>query len=69
MSGSEPYIHIPPPPVSKRTLSTERHFFHDLLDDLTLRVEWLEQVIETLSTKNDEGARLAAVRLREFVDA
>jgi hypothetical protein len=53
MSGSEPYIHIPPPPVSKRTLSTERNFFHDLLDDLTLRVEWLEQVIESVP---DSGA-------------
>lgn len=39
---------IPPPPPSRRTLSTERNFFRDLVDDLTLRVEWLEQVIESV---------------------
>ena len=41
------------PPPSKRTLSTERSFFRDLVDDLTLRVEWLEQVIESVP---DSGA-------------
>jgi hypothetical protein len=44
---------IPPPPPSKRTLSTERNFFRDLVEDLTLRVEWLEQVIESVP---DSGA-------------
>jgi sugar/nucleoside kinase (ribokinase family) len=29
----------------------------------------LEQIVEILSTKSDEGAKPAAVRLREFVDA
>jgi hypothetical protein len=29
-------------------LSTERDFFKDLVDDLTLRVEWLEQVIDSV---------------------
>lgn len=43
-----PASDIPPPPASKRTLSTERNFFRDLVDDLTLRVEWLEQVIESV---------------------
>ena len=41
------------PPTSKRTLSTERSFFRDLVEDLTLRVEWLEQVIESVP---DSGA-------------
>ncbi len=46
------------PPPSKRTLSTERNFFRDLVEDLTLRVEWLEQVIESVP---DSGA-LAQLR-------
>ena len=44
---------IPAPPSSKRTLSTETNFFRDLVDDLTLRIEWLEQVIESVP---DSGA-------------
>lgn len=44
---------IPPPPPSKRTLSTERNFFADLVDDLTVRLEWLEQVIASVP---DSGA-------------
>jgi hypothetical protein len=46
---------IPPAPVSKRTMSTERHFFRDLLDDLTVRVEWLEQVIESVPDSEARG--------------
>lgn len=49
---------VPPPPPSKRTLSTERNFFADLVEDLTLRIEWLEQVIESVP---DSGA-LAQLR-------
>lgn len=44
---------IPPPPPSKRTLSTETSFFRDLVDDLALRLDWLEQVIESVP---DSGA-------------
>jgi hypothetical protein len=46
------------PPPSKRTMSTERNFFHDLVDDLALRIEWLEQVIDSVP---DSGA-LAQLR-------
>lgn len=44
---------IPPPPSSRRTLSTERNFFRDLVSDLAVRLEWLEQVIEGVP---DSGA-------------
>ncbi len=44
---------IPPPPSSKRTMSTEHNFFRDLVDDLTVRIEWLEQVIDSVP---DSGA-------------
>jgi len=46
-------IKIPPPPPSKRTMSTETSFFADLVEDLTVRLEWLEQVIESVP---DSGA-------------
>jgi hypothetical protein len=49
---------IPGPPPSKRTMSTERNFFRDLVDDLALRIEWLEQVIDSVP---DSGA-LAQLR-------
>jgi hypothetical protein len=44
---------IAAPPPSKRTLSTERSFFRDLVEDLTVRIEWLEQVLESVP---DSGA-------------
>lgn len=44
---------VPSAPPSKRTLSTERNFFADLVDDLAVRLEWLEQVIESVP---DSGA-------------
>jgi hypothetical protein len=44
---------IPPPPSSRRTPPTETTFFPDLFSDLTLRIEWLEQVIEGVP---DSGA-------------
>ena len=52
MPNSDPR-NIPPPPSSRRTLSTETSFFRDLVDDLTVRIEWLEQVIESVP---DSGA-------------
>jgi hypothetical protein len=36
---------IPPPPPSRRTPPSDGAFFNDLLIDLTVRVEWLEQVV------------------------
>jgi hypothetical protein len=44
---------IPPPPSSRRTPPTEATFYRDLFSDLTLRIEWLEQVIEGVP---DSGA-------------
>lgn len=56
-SHSQPPF-IPPAPSSQRPPSVERNFFADLLDDLTIRVEWLEQVIDSVP---DSGA-LAQLR-------
>ena len=39
---------IPPPPSSRRTPPTEASFYRDLFSDLSLRIEWLEQVIESV---------------------
>jgi hypothetical protein len=52
MSPSDPRM-IPPPPSSRRTPPTEATFFPDLFSDLTVRIEWLEQVIEGVP---DSGA-------------
>ncbi len=52
MSPSDPRM-IPPPPSSRRTPPTEATFFRDLFGDLTLRIEWLEQVIDGVP---DSGA-------------
>ena len=49
---------LPPAPSSQRPPSVERNFFADLLEDLTIRVEWLEQVIDSVP---DSGA-LAQLR-------
>jgi len=49
--NSDRPISIPPP--AKRTMSTERSFFGDLVDDLAKRLAWLEQVIEGVP---DSGA-------------
>lgn len=46
MSDSSRLIPVAPP--SKRTMSTETNFFRDLVEDLTLHVEWLEQVVESV---------------------
>lgn len=57
VSTSQPPF-IPPAPSSQRPPSVERDFFADLLEDLTIRVEWLGQVIESVP---DSGA-LAQLR-------
>jgi hypothetical protein len=44
---------IPPPPSSRRTPPTEATFFLDLFADLDTRIEWLEQVIDSVP---DSGA-------------
>lgn len=43
------------PPPSKRTLSTERSFFRDLVEDLSVRTEWLEQVVESVPDSDALG--------------
>jgi hypothetical protein len=52
MPTSESRI-IPAPPSSRRTPPTEASFFRDLFADLTLRIEWLEQVVDSVP---DSGA-------------
>jgi hypothetical protein len=52
MSPSDSRL-IPPPPSSRRTPPTEATFYRDLFADLTLRIEWLEQVIDSVP---DSGA-------------
>ncbi len=44
---------IPAPPSSRRTPPTEATFFLDLFADLDTRIEWLEQVIDSVP---DSGA-------------
>ena len=44
---------LPPPSSSHRLPSVERSFFAEMLEDLTIRVEWLEQVIDSVP---DSGA-------------
>jgi hypothetical protein len=52
MSPSDPRM-IPPPPSSRRTPPTQATFYADLFADLTVRIEWLEQVIDSVP---DSGA-------------
>jgi hypothetical protein len=69
MSPSDSRL-IPPPPSSRRTPPTEATFYRDLFADLTLRIEWLEQVIDSVP---DSGAsaqlRGWAKALRELHEA
>jgi hypothetical protein len=69
MSPSDPRS-IPPPPSSRRTPPTEATFYLDLFADLALRIEWLEQVIDSVP---DSGAsaqlRGWAKALRELHEA
>lgn len=59
--GSDPRS-IPPPPSSRRTPPTEATFFRDLLVDLAVRVEWLEQVIDSVPERDASSAALAQLR-------
>jgi hypothetical protein len=61
---------IPPPPPSRRTPPTEATFYRDLFSDLTLRIEWLEQVIESVP-ESEASAQLRgwARALRELHEA
>ena len=69
--SSEPRS-IPPPPSSRRTPPTEASFYRDLFADLTLRIEWLEQVIvglpESGAAAQLQGWAKALKDLHEAVD-
>jgi hypothetical protein len=39
---------IPPPPASRRTPPSGKTYFRDLVVDLAVRIEWLEQVIDSV---------------------
>jgi hypothetical protein len=59
---------IPPPPSSRRRLpATEETFFEDLFLDLTLRIEWLTQVLD--SVPQSEPAQAALTTLRGYAKA
>jgi hypothetical protein len=61
---------IPPPPSSRRTPPTEATFFRDLFADLTLRIEWLEQVIDGIPESGaSEQLRGWAKALRDLYGA
>ena len=54
---------IPPPPSSRRRLpATEETFFEDLFIDLTLRLEWLGQVLDSVPVNEPPQATLTALR-------
>ena len=54
---------IPPPPSSRRRLpATEETFFEDLFVDLTLRLEWLGQVLDSVPDREPPQATLTALR-------
>jgi hypothetical protein len=58
---------IAPPPSSRRTPPTHASFFRDLLADLTLRLEWLEQVID--GVREPEASSSAVAQLRGWSKA
>jgi hypothetical protein len=60
---------IPPPPSSRRTPPTEATFFLDLFADLDTRIEWLEQVIDSVP-ESGAGSQLRgwAKALRDLHD-
>jgi hypothetical protein len=58
---------IPAPPSSRRTPPTHASFFHDLLADLTVRLEWLEQVID--GVREPEASSSAVAQLRGWSKA
>src|SRR5262249_42485455 len=53
---------IPPPPSSRRTPPTEASYYQDLFADLTLRIEWLEQVIGGVPERDASHEALAQLR-------
>ena len=54
---------IPPPPSSRRRLpATETTFFEDLFLDLSLRIEWLGQVLDSVPERDTATAALATLR-------
>lgn len=53
---------IPPPPSSRRTLPTEETFFADLLSDLSVRIEWLEQVVDSVQEPAASSTAIAQMR-------
>jgi hypothetical protein len=63
---SEP-PHIPAPPPSRRTPPTGSTFFRDLVFDLAVRIEWLEQVLD--SVPEPQASSGAQVQLRGWAKA
>jgi hypothetical protein len=55
-------VSIPPPPSSKRTLPSEETFFHDLLSDLHIQIDWLEQVVATVEEPAASSTAIEQVR-------
>jgi hypothetical protein len=58
---SEP-PHIPPPPQSRRTPASGATYFRDLLFDLSVRIEWLEQVIGSVPEPQASSDAVAQLR-------
>ncbi len=59
--------HIPPPPPSRRTPASGVTYFRDLLSDLSVRIEWLEQVLD--SVPEPQASSDALVQLRGWTKA
>lgn len=66
-SSSLPPVSVPPPPSSKRTLPSEKTFFWDLLSDLSVQIEWLEQVIA--GVKEPAASSTAIEQVRGWANA
>src|SRR5579859_2958699 len=58
---------IPPPPASRRTPPGGSTFFRDLVFDLAVRIEWLEQVLD--SVPEPQASSGAQVQLRGWAKA
>jgi hypothetical protein len=67
VSGSQPRLTPPVPPSAQRLPSGEVRFFHDLVDDLAVRVEWLHQVID--GVPEPQASSSALVQLRGWARA
>jgi hypothetical protein len=53
---------IPPPPPSRRTPASGATYFRDLLFDLTVRIEWLEQVLDSVPDPAASSGALVVLR-------